>query len=253
MPLPVCPVQRLACLHHPACQVADHGQGGRLNFHAVQGGFQCVQRRLDQGAVECFCRVQLPGPDPRRFELLHDGFNFVDRPADHLVVSVVRRDVHPDSGRRCVRCPDFGCHLRRRRKNRGHGALFGCGQQGAACAGKAHAVLQVEYSRGVRRCQFPDTVPHHHPGPYAHARPERRQRAFQREQGGLFPCRITQFPFRPGAAEHDVQQGGSSFIPDYRLTVIQDCPRHRFVLVQRLAHAGPLASLAGVDKRDLVH
>ena len=203
--------------------------------------------------MECFCRVQPPGPDPRRFEALHDGFNFVDRPADHLVGPVVRRNVHPDSGRHCIRCPDFGCYLWRRRKNRGHGARFGCGQQGAPRAGKAHAVFQAEYSRRVRRRQFPHTVPHHHPGPYAHTGPERRQRAFQREQCRLFPGRIAQFPFRPGTAEHDVQQGGSPFIPEYCLTVLQDRLRHRFVLVQRLPHAGPLASLAGVDERDLVH
>jgi len=96
---PVGSVQRLARLHHLAGQVADHGEGGWLDRHIIQGSFQHVQSWLHQGAVERAGRVQPSYPDSFRFETLRDGFNFRNRAAHHLVGAVVRRDAHPSTGR----------------------------------------------------------------------------------------------------------------------------------------------------------
>ena len=98
MPLPVSPVQRLAGLHRTARQVADQGEGGRLDRHIVQGCFQRVQGRIHQGAVEGLGRVQSPDPDSLRFEALRNGFNVRHWAADDLVGSIVSRDAQPDTG-----------------------------------------------------------------------------------------------------------------------------------------------------------
>ena len=173
MTAPVDPVQPLARLHHPTGEVADNGQGGRVDGYVVQEGFQRVQSRLHQRTVERLGRVEPPDPDALRFQAFRDGVDARHRPADHLVRSVVGRNVDADSGRCRVRRLDRGRHARRWCKDRGHGPRLDARQQGAPRCRQAHAVLQAEHPRRLRRRQLAHAVPQDRGGPDAHTRPQR--------------------------------------------------------------------------------
>ena len=200
--------------------------------------------------------VQPSCADPRRLEVFHDGFDAGNRSTYHLVRPVVRRDIAPDTAGRIVAAGrpvqpfQFGCDPFRGRKNRGHCAFFGTGQQDTPRGGEPHPVFQAEYPRGVRRGQFADAVAHDHGRPHAHARPEGRQRTFQRKERRLLPGRVVQRSYRFVSAEHHVQQRGPADFLEHRFTAVQYRTGHGLLFVKRLAHADPLASLPGVDECD---
>ena len=247
---PVGSVLGLAGFDGPAGQIADHGESGRLDRHAVEERFQLVQDGLDEGAVEGPGRVQPPDADSLLVELLRDRFDCRDRAADHLVAAVVARDAQAGAGGGRVHRlhrrghPLGGC------EDRGHAALGHLRHQPAPHGGEPHPVLEAEDARGLGRRQLPDAVSHDHVGPYADAGPQRRQGALQRVEGGLLPRRIPELSLSPVPAEHHVQEGFAPFVPEDGLAAVQNRPRYGLARVESPAHADPLASLPGIDESD---
>ena len=246
---PVGPVLRLPRFYSSARQVADHSKGGRLDRYAVEGRFQFVQYGFNKGAVERFGSVQPPDPYALLFESLRDLFNFRNRAADHLMVSVVSRDTQPGArGDRVYRL-HFHRHAIGRCEDRGHATLFHLRHQRASYGGKPHPVLKAEHACRLRCREFSNAVSDDHIGTDADARPERCQCALQRVEGRLLPRRVAEVLSAFGPTEHHVQKRGPSFPKKDRLTAVQNCPRHWLAFVESLSHADPLASLSGVGKR----
>jgi len=166
------------------------------------------------------------------------------------VSAVVGGNIHADAPGSGVGGFHLGSHLLGRSEDRRHGARFGRRQQRAARFGKAHAILQAEHARRLRGRQFADAVTQHNGRPNTDTCPERRERALQRIERRLLPCRIGKIPLRAVPAEHQIQQGSAPLLDEYRLATVEYRPRNRFALVKRQPHPGPLAPLARVGERN---
>ena len=249
---PVRRIRRLSLLQRPPGQVADEGGRRRLERDRRDRGFQIAQRRLDHGAV-----VGRALPEPRDAHLvgLEAGEQRLDTrlgAAHHLVGAIVRgdADVRPVGGR--VVLVQHRGDARSRREHGSHGALAGQrADEASPRRGKVQALLQAEDACGVRRRDLPQAVPDHHVRPDADARPERRERAFERVDRRLLPPRIVQLARSAGPAEHHVEQRGAvPLLRQQRVAAVEDRAHDRLAGVERRAHAGPLAGLAGVGERD---
>ena len=245
---PVHPVQRHVGFHRPARQIADQSERGRFDHHPVQGGFQSIQNRLQQGTVKSPARVQSDGTHSLRAESLRNGIDVLSQTTYHLVTAVVPRNAQPDSTGRGVQLRNRRRYTRRGREDGKHGAGRGIGKQSTSRRRQSHSVFQTEYPGRLGGRQFPNAVSKHHTGLNANTGPERGQCALQRIKGGLLPCRIAQVSLHSCATEHHVEQRCTSFFLDYRLASVQNGPCQRLTLIKRPAHAEPLASLSRIDE-----
>ena len=139
-----------------------------------------------------------------------------------------------------------------RREDRPHGTLLGqFGHQPAPECREPEPVLEAEDPRGLGRRDLPEAVPYDDIGADAEARPQGGQSALQGVDGGLRPTRIVELAARTGFAEHHREQGHAPQLLHSGVAPVKHGPHHRLGLVERPAHALPLAGLAGVDERDL--
>ena len=97
----------------------------------------------------------------------------------------------------------------------------------------------------MRGGDLSQAVAHHDAGRDAHARPQGHQRALQRVDGGLGPRRVVQQAVGAAPPEHHVEQRGLALAGKLGCAAVEDRPEHGLGLVQRLAHACPLAGLTG--------
>ena len=186
------------------------------------------------------------------FKAFRQSLDGRDRAADDLVRAVVNGDAQFQAVRRRVVLANCCRHLFRRGEHRRHGAQFGNRrEQGAALRHEPQAVFQAEHPGRLRRRVLPEAVADDHAGFNPNAAPQGGKRALQRIGSGLRPGGIVQVALRTVAAEHHVQQRRSPLCRHDRFAPVEHHPNHRLALIQRLAHARPLGTLAGIDERRL--
>ena len=248
---PVVAVEHVARGNHAAGQRADEVDRGRGDVEALHGGFQVVQRGLDQGTVVCGTPAQPPYAHIFPLEALEQGLHLVRRPAHGLVRPVVRGHAYTRTRRRRVVPRDLLGHPGRRREDRRHRPFAGqVGHPRASVRREPQSVFQAEHARRLRRRDFAQAVPDHHVGPNPDACPEGRQGALQRVDRGLLPRRVVEIRRRVPRAEHRAKQGGVPFRDVGGLATVEDLAGHGLGLVDLPAHAHPLAGLSGVGERD---
>ena len=250
LPAPVARVEHGVRLKRAAAQIADQGDRRCRELELVQDRLEIVQGRLHHGTVVGGTLLQPPHPDFFRLEAPEQRLDVRDRAAHHLVRPVVHRqgDVRT-IGNRVVFLYRFG-HPERRREHRRHRPLPGQRpDERSARRGESQALFQAEHPRGVRRRDLAEAVTEHDVRPDAEARPHGGERTFQGIDCGLLPLRIVQIAGRGRPSEHHVEQRGAvPFGPKLRVTSVQHRTDYRLGLVERRAHADPLAGLSGVDE-----
>ena len=101
----------------------------------------------------------------------------------------------------------------------------------------------------MRRRDLSQAVSEHNVRPDAEARPQRRERAFERVDGGLFPPWIVEVSRSAGTAEHYVEQRSVALFPQHGVATVEHRTHDWLALVERRTHTRPLAGLSCVDER----
>ena len=217
---------------------------------AVDRSLEFVQGRLHQRAVIGGALAQSANPHLLGLEALHQALDRLCRAADHLVHPVVSGDAHRYAATCRVHLLDRVRHPLRGGEHCGHGAV--CAQrahEGAAGGREPQAVLEAERPGGPRGRDLPEAVAHHHVRSDADAGPQCGQGAFDRVDAGLGPGRVVELAVDAVGAEHHIEQRDPPLLSEQFVAAVDDSPEHGLALVERPAHALPLAGLAGVGRR----
>ena len=247
---PIGRVQQFVRIDGPSAEIADEGERRRREGELGEGRLEVVHRRLDHGAVVGGAPAQSRHPNLGCFQTLDHRSDFRRRAADDLVRPVVGGDANADALRgrivfvKRLLDPVDRCEHRRHRAFPRQ-----CADQRAPHRGEAQSVLKAEHPCSLRCCDLPQTVSDHHVGPDAEARPQGGEGALQGIDGWLLPLRIVQVTGGTRPAEHQVEQRGATFFVEHGFTPVEHSAHHRLALIQRRAHARPLAGLPGVGER----
>ena len=201
--------------------------------------------------MERVARPQPLGPHPPPLEAPPQGTQQPQGAADHHVGPVFRGNRETGPGDADIRFPQLRLHCLARREHRLHPAAGGQrAQHGAPPRREPHSGLQTDGSSPPRRGDLAHAVAQHRVRGHTHPLPEFGQGRSQREERRLRPFRPVQSLLL--AEHHGKQRRPPALVAEHRVAPVQHRPRERLALVQLPTHAGPLASLTGIEESDLL-
>ena len=202
--------------------------------------------------MKCLVCSQVTDADFFGLKAFRQSLDRRHRTADDLVGTVVDGDTQLRAARRRVVLLNRRRHPVLRGEHGRHRAQLGNrSQQSAAPGHEAQAVFQAEHPCRLRRRVLSEAMADDDARFDPDAAPQRGEAALQRVDGGLRPRGVVQVTLGAVVAEHHVRQRGAAVRFHDGLASVENRPKHRLPLVKRLAHARPLAALAGVDERHL--